>query len=424
MHKLKIFITLGCLLNTGALFAADIESIAISELRELAVENSLILKSDRWSLEQSADTLEVDLLDHAKIVTSSVTEKDLDSDENFDTVITVKADMDLTSKFNISAQTDTDQNTALGVTFSPFASDYVSAADYEQYQLAQLAYQYDYKNLLDELDRAVLTVTESELALELAKEQVTLTQAQEKSLRGSYALGVSTLSEVAQASQDSGSAQQELFTAQVDLLDAKQALYQLLGEDEDLPKISVDELIELVQYRSQQLLQLSINEIQSLQVEQAMIEYQTLTTEINDVDFYNPDLSFTGEYDITDNAVEIGASFSFSKSQFGRSSKLDLNQELQLKSSEIMQQETLLENNYHLLKQKLSLSETALETRLLEQALYEQDLNKVLLLQEQGERTSLQVEEQRYLKQAADRNVFSALVTLYLAQNDFAALWP
>ena len=404
--------------------AGNLETLPIADLQQRAIDNSVTLQTSQWTLTQRADALQVDLLDHAKITTSATTQKKLDTDLPAQTVITVKGDMDLTAQLNISAQTDTEQQTALGITYSPFASDYVTTQEKEQYQLAQLSLTYDQQELLQKLERAVLTVIERNNSLALSQENVALTQAQEKAKRGSLALGVATVSDVAQASQASVNAQQELFTAQVNLLDAQQALYEIVGSEVSVPSLSVTQLVNILEQRTAQLSTYSAQDIQSKQNQQLAIQHSTLTQELNDVGFYNPDIRFTGEYDVDAKAVKLSASFSFSKAQFGAATIMTLDQELQLKSTELMQQQTQVENNYRLLQQKLNLTKAALESRFSDQALYAQDLDEMLLLQQQGERTSLQVAQQRYLKQKADNNVYSALVALYLAQNDLAALWP
>ncbi|MDX1474415.1 MAG: hypothetical protein R3309_09610 [Reinekea sp.] len=423
MRNVVTLLSATLLLCVGSAFAVDLDRLPLSEIQQQAVTNSLTLKTDDWTLSQRADALQSDLLDRASISTSALTQKNLQQDLPATTVVTVKGDVALTSTLSLSAQIDSNQQSSVSFSFSPFADDLVSASDREQLQQAKLTLAYDQLTLVNNVEQAVLAVIKAEQTLNLTEQDATLTAAQEQSKRSLLQQGMASASDVAEATQQRVSAQQAVYAAQLSLLDSQQALQVLVGTDVVVPDINVETLTKLISQRSQQLATLSVETIQSKNIEQLLLQQQTLTSDMADIHVYNPDVRFTGEYDIDDNAVKLGVSLSFSRSQFGADALTDLDQELALKTMELAQQRNQLQQQYQLLTQKLALSEGALAARQLEAALAVQDWQEMVLLQQQGDRTLLQVDQQNYLKHQADQRVFEALMEVYLAQNNLAMLW-
>lgn len=403
---------------------AETPSVVSAENWAQTQENSLTLKRAERTLNSAGDALGVTVWDETRITASGQANNLLNDDLETQYSASLNLSVPVTNTVSFGATLTSEQNVTLSASYSPFASATITPQMTLTYDKAVISLASTQSDLFSELESAELNYRLANRNAELAAETLALTQQETSVITAKLSAGEATTADLLDAQKAESEAQQSYFSSQVSLIEASQALQQLLGvESLDMAELSFDDLSALVTSRQETLATLSGTDITSSNLATLKAELKALESEANDLDWFASDLTFTAEYDVEQATAKAGVSINLSPSQFQQDEIVDAELDINLKQMEIRSEVATLTLQHTILMERIDIQRAALDAAITDQTARHITLDETRYLGSLGERTNLEVSQAELNAAQADAQVYSALVNVYLAQSELLALY-
>ncbi len=419
----KSLLVLSGVLFVSSVQAASLSGIVDSDQWQQVKENSLSLKTTQFEYDQALLDLDIDMLDKLSITADAETKVYLEDDARSDdeVVVSVDVDQEITSKLIVGATVDTDERASLTASYKPFADDWVTPALQYAFDQAEVELSYAEITLFDEFQSALLTLLVAEKELSYSLSDLKRSEQYYDSLAKASSIDDISTEDLSDAQSDVIEAKQAVLNNKMALAEAKLELSQLSGQDTaeyDLPDAVT--LESLVQKRNSQLLKVNKADVVSQDIDLLTAELRYLENVADNIDVYDSDLTFTSSYDIDDVALTAGVSVNLSPSQWNHSEIADAEVEVNLKTTELLQEKAFLELNVELQNQKVTVAHDSVESAKLGLETQQLLLKEAQYLFELGERTGLEVFQQQVAVEEAELNYSHALVDLFEEQQSLS----
>jgi outer membrane protein TolC len=296
----------------------------------------------------------------------------------------------------------------------------------EAYELAALTLEYTGRDLKIELESAFLDLVVAQKEYEIAELDLEIAEQALTSIRGAFELGESSSSDLIDAQKDVIDAREDLYESMVAVAEAEQSYQELLGEDVNThvsDQITFQGLQTLVNERQAEIEKLEDADAKTESLRVMAVELASLKAQLANIYDYDPDLTLGANYDIDDETFTASVSVNLSPAQFGREDQADAAMEVTLKEMEIKDEQLSLAVQLNVNRKKVEIAQAALDSNL--SALAQEKINtqEAEYLYEVGERTAVELNQQRLALQLSEVTTFVSLVEVYQAQSDLADLF-
>ncbi|TCS35691.1 TolC family protein [Reinekea marinisedimentorum] len=427
MRSLKAYGALAVLLLpfAASALAKDLPALALDEQWNIVQSDSYDMVKARNDLRLAADELDIKWWDDADIKLTGSSTYDLDAEDN-SYAVTLDASVPLNSKLEIGSSVSTDDEAEIYSTYKPFALSDITPEMVEAYELAVLALEYTRQDLKTELESAFLNLVTAQQEYEIAELDLAIAEQVLESVRGAFELGESSSSDLIDAQKDVIDAREDLYETLVSVAEAEQSYQELLGEDVNTDVsnlVNFQGLQALVEERQKSIESLQDADAKSEELRTLAVELISLKAQLANIYDYDPDLTLGANYDIDDEVFTASLSVNLSPAQFGKEDQADAAMEVTLKEMELADEKLSLAVQLNVNRKKVEIAEAALESNL--SALEQEEINtrEAEYLFEVGERTALELSQQRLALQLSQVTTFVSLVEVYQAQSDLAELF-
>jgi hypothetical protein len=316
----------------------------------------------------------------------------------------------------------------LSLSVKPFAPKRHTYSEEKAYNLALVDERFLSRKIYLDAEQAALNLLMRDMEREL-------TRATEELERKKYAL--------AQRRQDLGEASfQDVQDQLVDLLEAREDLYdseqrylmdwktlQLLfapsEERIDVAPLSVDELLDLVVARREAAVRFTAVEPVTEKLQTLKLELVALQTELMVTPAWRPSLSLnlSASVAVPDINPGFGLSLSFSPNQFKGEERDELEEDIEVKEMEIVAETYAAQLQKSLEEQSIAIVEQALVSIQIQVERDRVALQEAELLFQQGQRTTLELEQLRLNLRRSEILTFQAAIEVYEALGDYTMLF-
>jgi hypothetical protein len=407
--------------------SVELESYTTDKQVATLLANSLTLQSREVAYERTARDLGIEWTDNTRITASADSTLYLADDavQEDKTVASIDLSQALTPKLSVGAQLTTDEKTVLSLSYQPFASEWVTPQQTYSYEQAKIQYDYEKEKVVDTFATNVADYFLAAANLKLAEESFSLAKLTETSLNEAAALGEASTDEIIEAQRETLDAQQTVLSAQMSLAEETLTVEQALGGSAaELAVPTLDELVRLVEQRQRILDSLSdsISTSQTLKTLEAELTY--LESAANAINTFDSDLTFSTSYEVEDQIFKAGVTVNLSPSNWNNEQKLDSALDISMQQQEIEQAQATLALQVQLQQQRVKLETESVQVAQLGVEQQVRNLEEAEYLLELGERTALEVAEQKLALSEAQLAYTKALYSLMDAQQTLSRFFP
>lgn len=329
---------------------------------------------------------------------------------------------------SVGASVSSNGNADATLSLSPFAAWRSSYQQKAAYQKAQVALANQTAKLGYDVESAAFGVMQAQGNVGLAKVKLALEIEQAEVAQKAYDMGELTYENLETARSELVAARQSGFDAEKGLLNARVQLYRLLGPaagEPDVKGASADEILSLIPARDALLAEKKkAAQGGSLALRQAEINLESLRQQLAATPVYRPSLGLSGKVSYNPSAPAESSpfsgsgslSFSFSPSEIKSDERASLLQSIAEAERDIELERMALRLQASVADQSLAVARQVLESRKAELLQAETTLAEARLLLEQGERTSLEVEQSRINLESTRMRLFQAAAGVLDAQ--------
>jgi len=330
---------------------------------------------------------------------------------------------------SVGASVSSNGNAGASLAVSPFAAWRTSYQQKAAYRKAQVALVNQTAKLGYDVESAAYGVMQAQANLSLAQAKLALEVEQAEVAQKAYDMGELTYENLETARSELVAARQSGFDAEKGLLNARVQLYRLLGPAAGVPDVKdvpVDELLSLIPIRDASLAEKrKAAPVGSLTLRQAEINLESLREQLSATPVYRPNLGLSGQLSYSSAIVPPASSsfsgsgtvsFSFSPSEIKADERASLSRSIAEAERDIELERMALRLQASIADQALAVARQVLESRRAELLGAETAHAESRLLLEQGERTSLEVEQSRISMESARMRLFQAAAGVLDAQ--------
>lgn len=416
-----LFLTAFCAL---AAWAED--PLSLSDLTTAAAEGNLDLLKAQSALETARKALAgTSVLENSKLSLSGSYGTGIGPES--EAAVSGKGDLTvpIIPQLSLSASASSQGTASASISLSPFAAGTAMYKENETYQKAVLQLRTLVARLEYEVQAAAFAVVSARRALASAQTKSELEQERRTVAEKAYELSRISYEDLRARRSAELSARQGVFDAEKTLLNAKVALYKLLGPSNGEPEVkevSADDLSALIAAREASLEKLNDAEARSTGLATLLVELESLEAQLDATPAYSPALSLSAHIDYP-LAYGAGISFSFSPSDIKVDERLEIEESIRDKQAEISLERMASRFQLNVSKQALFAAKTVLETRKAELAQAEINNRESAELLKQGHLTSLEDRQTELDLESARSGVFSAMTGVLKAQADVLLMW-
>ena len=428
MRKLIIVLVLAA----GSVIAAwGGNTLSIAELTAAAEQGNLDLRNARNAVETAAEALAgASVLENSKLgLSGSYGTGQGPSEEG---TLSGKADISVSiiPQLSVSGSASSQGTLSASLNLSPFASGTATYKENETYKKTVLQLSNAAARLGYDVQSAAYSVMAADKALTAARARSVLENEKKTAAEKAYELDRITHEDLRARRSAALSARQGVFDAEKNLLNAKVALYKLLGPSSGEPEVkeaTVGELAALIPERDAALSRLDDADAGSTTLATLLIERESLEAQLKATPAYGPNVSFSANvgYPSAVGPLSYGASvsFSFSPSDIKADERRNIEESMADKDGQLSLERMALKFQLNVLKRSLSAARTVLETRQAELGQAETNRNESAALLAQGHVTSLEDRQSTLDLESARAGLFSALTGVLKAQADLLLMW-
>jgi outer membrane protein TolC len=186
----------------------------------------------------------------------------------------------------------------------------------------------------------------------------------------------------------------------------------------------LDELERLVAQRQRTLDSLSNSASTSQTLETLEAELAYLESTAESIDTFDSDLTFSTSYEVEDQIFKAGVTVNLSPSNWNNEKKLDSALDISMQQQEIEQAQATLALQVQLQQQRVKLETESVQVAQLGVEQQVRNLEEAEYLLELGERTALEIAEQKLVLSEAQLTYIKALYSLMDAQQIMSRFFP
>jgi outer membrane protein TolC len=329
---------------------------------------------------------------------------------------------------SVGASVSSSGNADATLSVSPFAAWRASYQQRAAYRKAQVALTNQTAKLGYDVESAAYGVMQAQANLTLAKAKLALEVEQANVAQKAYDLGELTYENLETARSELVAARQSGFDAERGLLNSRVQLYRLLGPAAGVPEVRevpADELLALIPARDAALSEKrKAAPVGSLALRQAEINLESLREQLAATPVYRPNLGLSGRVSYTSSPAPGSPEFSgsgsvslsFSPSEIKTDDRASISRSIAEAERDIELERMALRLQASIADQALAVARQVLESRRAELLQAETAHAEARLLLEQGERTSLEIEQSRISMESARMRLFQAAAGVLDAQ--------
>jgi outer membrane protein TolC len=321
---------------------------------------------------------------------------------------------------SVGASAATDGTGNISLTLTPFATGAATSDEKAAWLKAVLQLDYLRSKLPYDVQAAAWAVTMAGTALANAEAALALQEDRTAVSEKSWSLGALSFEELQTSREDLIKARQSRFDALRSLLNARVALFKVLGPSAGEPGVataSLEELTALAADRDAVLAKLTTVPGSSSTLRTLQIELDALKERLTATPEWSPSLSISGQLSWTLQA-SAGISLSFSPSELKSDERAQITQATAEKQMEIELERMAVSLQAGIRGQALSSAREVLEARRAEVQQATTTLAESRLLQTQGQATSLDTRQAEIDLAGAQANLYAATVSLLASQAD------
>jgi outer membrane protein TolC len=309
---------------------------------------------------------------------------------------------------------------------TPFAAWQTRFQEKAAYRNAKAQLDYQTAKTAFDIQSAAYGLLQSAANVTVARAKLVLQEQRADIAQKTYDIGELTYDDYQTAQSNLIAARQSGFDAERGVLNARVQLYRLLGPANGEPAVkdvSTDDLTALIAARSGEISKKDAAKMASLALRQAEISLDSLKEQLAATPLYRPSLGLSAQ--VTYNAAAPSGSalsgsgsvsFSFSPSEIKTDDRATLVASIADAQHQVQLELLALKLQTGILSQALAVAQQVLDARRGELRQAEATLVSTRLLLEQGQRTTLDVEDARIAVEAAKLRLAQAATGVLDAQ--------
>lgn len=418
--------------------AAAAEELSLEETVALIMDHNPSIRSALLEVERARNALDpVHSLSNSKLSVSGTYGAADGAGRTENSPAPLSENRTLTGSMNLSvpilpqlsfgAAVDRNGNGSVSFSVAPFAKANGSPAETAAYLKARARYEAVVRETRAGAERTILQAFVKERELSYAERALELEERRYEIEQELYRIDEATMSEVQDAAAALAAARRELYNAQKAVLESHKALKLMLGPD--VPDVRIeapgsDEVIARTEMLGGEISGNTTAEPDSLELQTARIELETLEAELSETPVWRPNLAISGTYGFPEGEYSVGAVLSFSPSDLRHEERAELDRRIFEARENLATERYLLALECDLSLRTIEISRQALEAARIDLEKAGLLSSETRLLREQGERTELELREAELSAERARNQVFSQAVNLLSAWNDYLRLFP
>ncbi len=339
----------------------------------------------------------------------------------------IRLNMPFTDQVSLFGSWDLEQTATAGINVEPLNLTSKSEESEGALEKAEIRLNYLTRALEADIISAVLNYQIAGESAALNKEASLLA---EKKYQAGYALysgGEITYDDLQDLGDDLTKAQKQEIESQIALTNSKSELILLLGPEAGLitAQISVEELEEQTEVQNTRINNIPESRVTNSSLELAIVEYNITQAKLDNTLVFQPDLVISSEAVFTNGqspSWKAGIALTLTPDNFDRNERNLIEEErnrnlrnIQIESFKLDVEKEAAWDRTITAEKETILARVDLERR---ETIY----NETVLLKEQGERTSIELENAYLSFREGELNLFKALISLYRARADVLAL--
>lgn len=406
--------------------AGDLTGLLTAQQQSSVIANSLTIANAQLTVERQARDLGINLFDKTRIKASAnntqyFDELDRREDSTFGSIDLTQP---LTNEFSVGARLTTENQTTLSLEYQPFANEWISAQQHYGYEQATIRLKFAEQKVLTDAQRTWVDYLLAQQKLALAEQKLSLAQLDEQALAQAALVDTVSSNDLIDAQRETVSAQQDLLNAKMSLAEQQLAITQLFNEPVEQPELpNIAELTAIVERNERAMSEWVEQTAKSENTELALAKLNYLNASANDIDLFDSELTFTSSYELDSEVFKAGVSVNLSPSAWNKDKQLDAALDISMQQLELEHQQESLSLAVQLQQQRVQLQNESLRVATLSFQQQQQQLEEVGLLYELGERTGLELTEQKVRVADAQLSVQTALLNLISSQLALSAFF-
>jgi hypothetical protein len=323
-------------------------------------------------------------------------------------------------QLSISGSVSSQGTGSISVTITPFAMGTATYAQEATWRKAVLQLSYQAAKTDYDVRAAAWAVTAAQMTLAAAQAALALEQDRADVKEKAYPMGGLTYDALQTERTALTSARQGSLDAQKALVNAKAALYRLIGAGSGQPDVTAATLADLsalVAKRDAAVAALPAASGASLTLRTLQVERDALRAQLAATPVYSPALSLSGSVSYPLNA-SASISFSFSPSDVKISDHDKVTAALSQKEQEIEIERLAVSLQAEVREQSMALARQVVDERQAEVKQAETALAEARLLETQGRATSLERRQAEVDIASAQARLYGAVIAVLAAQAD------
>ncbi len=406
-------------------------ALSIAELTAVAEKGNLDLINAGNAVKTAAEALAgTSVLESSKLGLSGSYGTGQGASEEASLSGKAEISVPILAQLGIGATASSQGDLSASVNLSPFASGAAAYKEKETYRKAVLQLSSTAARLRFDVQAAAYSVMAAEKALTAAQATSVLEDEKKTVAEKAYELERIAYEDLRTRRSAALSARQGVFDAEKNLLNARVALYRLLGPQSGEPEVrdaSAEELSALIAERDAELSGLDEAAAGSTALAALLIERESLAAQLEATPAYSPSLSLQASIGYPSAAGSLsysaGISFSFSPSDIKADERATMEESIADKDGQISLERMALRFQLKVLNQALSAARTVLAERQPGLAQAETNRTESAALLKQGHVTSLEDRQSGLDLESARAGLFSAMTGVLKAQADLLLLW-
>lgn len=329
--------------------------------------------------------------------------------------------------YNISKQDETINNSgSLSFSISPFDIDTSKYKQEQNYELLLNQLAYKKKQLSFDIEDVLLVWNTEVKQQDYLKENYDLQYEKFKAVQKQYEYNTVDYDTLMTAENNYISTRQDYYEGIKNLAKTKQSLLATLGADVDitsLPQIILSTLQELINQRTDIINMIDEKQARTIRLIQYEIELKTLENELQHTFAFQPSVSIGTSVDFPFSTFNANLSVTFALDQIQSAERMDIKQEIDIKTKEIQAERFSIELQLTMAKQAIQVAGDVWEINQKDVKAAEIKFNEAEFLLSQGERTTLEVKQTELNLILAQIRLYDAAASLYKAQADYLMLF-